>query len=85
MILVKEKLWQLAHVFAILEFSGSDLASLSEIAVLVEHFVHFVFNSGFEIEVFQKAWNHVLNFLRLHILRLYDLILNIFLDIPECV
>jgi hypothetical protein len=63
MVLVKEILWQLTHVFTIFELSGSYLASVLEITIFVQDFMHFILYFGFQVQVFEQSWDHFLNFL----------------------
>jgi hypothetical protein len=51
-ILIEEITWKLTHVLAVLELGGCDLGGLPEVAVLVQNFVNFILDLGFQVELF---------------------------------
>lgn len=82
-VLVEEELGQLAHVFAVLELRGCYLARLSEVSVLVQDLMHLVFDFRFKVEILQQTRDHLIDLLRLGVLRPYDLVLDGLLDGPK--
>ena len=82
-ILIKEILWKLAHVSAILELGSSYLVDVSEVSVFVQDLMDLVLYLGLQIEILQQSWNHIANVLSFGIFVFDNLFLDSFLNGPE--
>jgi hypothetical protein len=53
MVLIKEVLWQLTHVLAVLKLSGCDLGGVLEISILIKNFMNFILDFGFQVQILE--------------------------------
>ena len=53
MILIKEVLWQLAHILTILEFSGSYLGGVLKITIFIKDFMDLILDFSLQVQIFK--------------------------------
>ena len=83
MILIKEVLWQLAHILTILEFSGSYLGGVLKITIFIQDFMDLILDFSLQVQIFKQSGDHIANLLGLSVFRPNDFIFDGFLDRPE--